>query len=113
MLTRHASTLLLLCLPTAAAAETPAALPPHPRLLLNAEGIAQLNQRVAQAPWARAEWEQLKSRVDKTLNQPVELPPRGGNWSHNYVCPEHGARLTRGRKIGPWQWEHTCPVGNH
>ena len=29
-----------------------------------------------------------------------------------FVLP-HGARLTQGRKIGPWQWEHRCPVDNH
>lgn len=90
-----------------------ASLPPHPRLLLNAEGVAQLKQRLAQAPWAKAEWYKLKRNADKNLEQPLELPPRGGNWSHNYVCPTHGARLSQGKKIGPWQWEHKCPEGKH
>jgi oligo-alginate lyase len=26
------------------------------------------------------------------------------------VCPRHGARLTTGRWLGPWEWEHNCPV---
>jgi hypothetical protein len=43
----------------------------------------------------------------------LNLPPRGGNWSHNYVCPTHGSRLTQGKQIGPWQWEHICPTGHH
>jgi hypothetical protein len=89
------------------------ALPAHPRLLLNADGIAQLKQRIATAPWAKASWAQLKANTEKALSSAVELPPRGGNWSHNYVCPTHGARLNQGRKIGPWQWEHICPVGDH
>jgi len=89
------------------------ALPPHPRLLLNAEGIAALKQRIAAAPWASSSWDELKARADRDLNKAIELPPRGGNWSHNFVCPEHGARLRQGKKIGPWQWEYTCPVGNH
>lgn len=88
-------------------------LPPHPRLLLNAEGIAALKQRIAVAPWAAASWTELKARADKDLNRPIVLPPRGGNWSHNYVCPRHGARLKQGKQIGPWQWEHICPVGGH
>jgi hypothetical protein len=88
-------------------------LPPHPRLLLGTEGIAALKERIATAPWAKASWQELKARVDKELRQPVVLPPRGGNWSHNYVCPEHGARLKQGKQIGPWQWEHICPVGDH
>jgi oligo-alginate lyase len=89
------------------------ALPPHPRLLLSANGIAALKQRIATAPWASSSWNELKARTDRALNKPIELPPRGGNWSHNYVCPEHGARLKQGKQIGPWQWEHICPVGNH
>jgi hypothetical protein len=88
-------------------------LPPHPRLLLNAEGIAQLKQRIAAAPWAKASWSSIEADSAKALAGPVELPPRGGNWSHNYVCPEHGARLKQGRQLGPWQWEHRCPVGPH
>ena len=99
----------------AAVAESAAALalPPHPRLLLDAEGVAQLKARLQNAPWARASWADLKAGVDQTLTAPVELPPRGGNWSHNYVCPIHSARLSQGKAIGPWQWEHLCPVGPH
>src|SRR4051812_10428575 len=36
--------------------------------------------------------------------------PRGANWWHWYVCPRHGARLTTGKQIAPWHWEHICPV---
>ncbi len=86
-------------------------LPPHPRLLFNAAVIAQLRQRVQQEPWI-AQWKAFRSDFDKTLNTPVELPLRGGNWPHRYVCPTHGAALVQGRQIGPWQWEHICPVDN-
>ena len=89
------------------------ALASHPRLLLNAGGVAALKERIAAAPWAAASWKELKARVDRQLTKPIALPPRGGNWSHNYVCPEHGARLKQGKQIGPWQWEHICPVGDH
>jgi hypothetical protein len=89
------------------------ALPPHPRLLLNAEGVAELKARIAAAPWAKESWDDLKARVEREMAKPIELPPRGGNWSHNYVCPVHGARLRQGKQIGPWQWEHICPVGDH
>src|SRR5690242_12553905 len=89
------------------------ALPPHPRLLLNADGITALKARITSAPWAADSWNDLKARVERDLKREIVLPPRGGNWSHNYVCPEHGARLRQGKKTGPWQWEHICPVGNH
>ena len=89
-----------------------AALPPHPRLLLDRADIEALKGRVAQAPWP-AVWSAYTNTVNESLARPVELPPRGGNWSHNYVCPEHGTRLQRGRALAPWQWEHRCPVGPH
>jgi hypothetical protein len=54
-----------------------------------------------------------RMEADHLLTTETVLPPRGGNWSHNYVCPEHGARLRRGKQLGPWHWEHICPVGNH
>src|ERR1043165_5436212 len=95
------------------AAEADVSLPPHPRLLLNADGIQQLKERIAAASWANTSWTQLNANAEQGLSVPIELPPRGGNWSHNYVCPAHGARLNQGRKIGAWQWEHICPVGDH
>lgn len=106
MLTR----LLLLTMATAPALA--ADLPPHPRLLFNRAGLEGLKQRVARPPW-REVWAGFKAGVAARLGQSVDLPPRGGNWSHNYVCPEHGARLKRGRQLGPWRWEHLCPIGPH
>jgi oligo-alginate lyase len=88
-------------------------LPPHPRLLLNSNGIVELKNRINTVTWAKASWAELKRSADSALARPIELPPRGGNWSHNYVCPTHSARLTQGKQIGPWQWEHICPVGHH
>lgn len=87
-------------------------LPPHPRLLLDQQALKDLKLRIAQPAWSDR-WAQYKADVDKALARPLDLPPRGGNWSHNYVCPEHGARLKQGKQLGPWQWEHICPVGKH
>jgi hypothetical protein len=89
-----------------AGAETP---PAHPRLLLNSAGIVRLKQRIEQPAWS-AEWKSLRGAVDNALRQPIDLPPRSANWWHWYVCPRHGARLTTGKQIAPWQWEHICPV---
>jgi len=82
----------------------------HPRLLFNDEGVARLKKRVEQPGWA-GQWKAFRDGVDRGLAQKVELPPRGANWWHWYVCPQHGARLTTGKQIAPWQWEHICPVG--
>lgn len=88
------------------------AIPPHPRLLFNKEGLDQFRQKISHQPWAGL-WAKLKAKAEKSLDQKIDLPPRGGNWAHNYVCPTHGARLKRGWQIGPWQWEHICPIGPH
>ncbi len=85
---------------------------PHPRLLFNSEGIAQLKERVNRYDWAKVQWDALKKRADAALKETVNLPPRGGNWWHYYACPKHGASLRMGKQIGEWQWEHICPIDN-
>ena len=81
-------------------------LPEHPRLLFNQEGIEELKARRANYNWAKARWDRVKGNADRALEETVELPPRGSNWWHWYACPEHGAALRTGKKIGEWQWEH-------
>ena len=81
----------------------------HPRLLFSAEGIARLKGRIQDEKWA-GQWQAFQARYDARLKEKVELPLRGSNWGHWYVCPRHGARLTTGKQIGPWQWEHICTV---
>lgn len=87
-------------------------LPPHPRLLFNEQGINALKGRIERCEWAKKRWHTLQQNGEDWLKEPVSLPPRGGNWYHYYVCPEHGAALRTGEKIGEWQWEHICPVDN-
>lgn len=106
----HRSILAVLLLPALGFAQG-SALPPHPRLLLDSTGIARLKQRIENAPWSD-QWNRLRQSADRALAEAIELPPRGSNWYHYYVCPTHGARLVTGKRIGPWQWEHICPVGH-
>ncbi len=106
-------TLLVAVDPSSVRAGTaPENLPPHPRLLFNRAGLEAFKTKMGTEPWRKA-WAKSLASLDRDLARPLELPPRGGNWSHNYVCPEHGARLSRGKALGPWQWEHKCPVGPH
>lgn len=86
-------------------------LPPHPRLLLSAQGVEAMKSRIQQFDWARARWEAIKKSADSLLKEEVVLPPRGANWYHWYACPVHGCSLQTGKQIGQWQWEHKCPVG--
>ncbi len=115
MTKKHGMTILGLCFyslwMSRAIAENGAALPDHPRLLFSVQGIADLKQRIQRPPW-KAQWDAFQKRCERRLGEKIELPPRGGNWWHWYICPEHGARLRMGKPIGPWQWEHICPVDN-
>ncbi len=87
-------------------------LPEHPRVLFNREGIDALRKRVEECEWAKKRWRTLLQNGAEWLNENIVLPPRGGNWYHYYACPEHGAALRTGKRIGEWQWEHICPVDN-
>jgi hypothetical protein len=107
-ITRILPALLLISFAGLSHAQT---LPPHPRLLFNAEGIARLKARSQSPEWS-AQWNKFQAHWDAALKQKIELPPRGSSWGHWYVCPTHGAKLTTGKRIGPWQWEHICPVGH-
>lgn len=86
-------------------------LPQHPRLLFNEEGIKQLKERIDKYDWAREQWESTLKQAEEVVKTELLLPPRGGNWTHWYACPEHGAPLKRGEQIGQWQWKHICSVG--
>lgn len=87
-------------------------LPPHPRLLFDEQGIGLLKERIQRCEWAKKRWRALVQNAEEWLKETVVLPPRGGNWYHYYACPEHGAALRTGEKVGEWQWEHICPVDN-
>jgi len=86
-------------------------LPPHPRLLLNKQGIEEMKARIAGYDWSKTRWDAIQKAADKAVGEPVVLPPRGANWFHWYACPVHGCSLNTGKQIGDWQWEHKCPVG--
>lgn len=87
-------------------------LPEHPRLLFNRQGIEALKTRIERCDWAQKRWRALLQNGDGWLKETTTLPPRGGNWYHYYACPEHGAALRTGERIGEWQWEHICPIDN-
>lgn len=78
----------------------------HPLLLASAEELARAKARAQAHDWARAVLEGVIARADQALAGKVEVPDRGGQWSHYYSCPKHGARL---RTESPTR--HLCPVG--
>ena len=91
--------LLLFCRGTAHAI-------PHPFLLVTSSQIAQIRKEIADtASWKNKSWQLLKHTADQLLQEKLEIPPRGGNWTQYYIGPS-GYEMVRGKLIGDWQWEH-------
>ncbi|MFD2569000.1 heparinase II/III family protein [Spirosoma soli] len=78
----------------------------HPYLVLTKAQFDTLRQEIQSTPWKQQSWKQLQATAEKYLQQPVEIPPRGGNWDHYYISPTTANNLKKGRQIGDWQWEH-------
>ena len=84
----------------------------EPRLLLNDGDIARMKKLAAAEPWAARAIAGVMRDADEWPARHVRefglaawtLPKEGAGWSHNYVCPEHGARLQQ--KAG----KNLCPI---
>ena len=83
----------------------PIELPDHPRLLLGADKLPAIRQRVQDVEWAKASYEKMVASAESWLTKPVELPDRGGQWWHWYACKEDGTRLKTLSAT-----EHQCPT---
>ena len=85
----------------------PIPLPPRPRLMVDAAQVAEMKERIERYDWAKSRWENLKKSADAALKRELDVPPGGGGQaSHYYANPKTGGRLTIGKKIGKYQWEH-------
>lgn len=81
----------------------------HPCLLTTPAGIRTLRHQLQTIPWKTQSWQRLRAEADKFLEQPVDLPPRGGQWNQAYLDSVSGQVLQRGKLVGDWQWEHHNP----
>jgi hypothetical protein len=78
---------------------------PHPRLFLTAANLAAARERAARLPWAANHLKGLMARGDEALKlNPSEIPDRGGQWTHYYVCKACGVNL---KTVDPTH--HQCP----
>lgn len=51
-------------------------------------------------------WHLLQRHADEILAEPMEIPPRGGNWEQFYISPVTGNNLSIGKLVGDFRWEH-------
>ncbi len=84
--------------------DLPLHLPPHPRLMLTDAEVPAVKARLARAPFLQARYRLLLRSADGWVRKGVDLPPRGGQWSHWYVCKRDGTDL---KTVSPT--EHRCP----
>jgi len=96
----------------------------EPSLLMDRAGIARMKQMAAREPWAADVLREVVERADDWPASHVKqfglkefaLPREGAGWSHAYVCPEHGMRLTQkgGKNLCPVDGKdyHGWPVDN-
>ena len=101
---------LALCWTAPLCGETPAEglhleLPAHPRLMLADAEIPKIRARIAQSPTLAARYRELLRAADRHVAKKVELPPRGGQWPHWYVCKKDGGNL---KAVSPTQ--HKCTI---
>lgn len=84
----------------------------QPNLLLNSGDLDRIRKLAAAQPWAATAVRELVSAAERWPADHVRefglkewaIPAQGAGWSHAYVCPEHGVRLTQ--KAG----NNICPV---
>lgn len=96
----------------------------EPHLLLDRSDFERIRKLAANQPWAAAVISELEQRAQDWPAAHVRefglgewaLPKEGAGWSHAYVCPEHGARLTQraGKNLCPIDGKdyHGWPVNN-
>jgi hypothetical protein len=77
----------------------------HPFVLATKADLQAARQRAQRFDWARESLNQLISQADAALARPVEIPDRGGQWTHWYACKKDGSGL---KTVSPT--EHRCPT---
>ncbi|MCZ7599294.1 MAG: alginate lyase family protein [Gammaproteobacteria bacterium] len=81
--------------------------PLRPNLLFSKDELVAMKAKVDRFEWAKASYDSVMKAADDFLDEPVDPPPGPGGWSHDYVCPNDGARLQM-RSDHPH--DHLCPV---
>lgn len=66
----------------------------HPCLFYTPKTIEDCKRRIERYDWARCYYAGQKAEADRWLERDDEPPLAKAGWSHDYVCPECGLRLT-------------------
>ena len=64
-----------------------------PNMILTGDDILRLRQNITTYDWAKDFFENMKADVDEWRDKDLDIPEKGGGWSHNYIAPDSGRRL--------------------
>lgn len=73
-------------------------------LLVNQTEIESAKEKAARFPWAREAMSRLLKDAEAALLSTVDVPLRGGQWGHWYVCKKDGVTLVADSPV-----RHRCP----
>lgn len=76
-----------------------------PLVFVTDDELAAARARVEDSAWARAVRDGLAAQADALAAAPLEIPRKGGQWTHWYSCSDDGARL---KAKSPT--EHVCTL---
>ena len=77
----------------------------HPFLLATQATFREARARAKRVAWARKALDKIVADADAALARPVDIPNRGGQWPHWYVCKKDGTRLETASPT-----RHVCPT---
>lgn len=64
-----------------------------PSILFTDAALQDIRKRIKHNPDVAKWWTGFQKKVDRKLNNNIELPPRGGQWWHYYSCSKCGSKL--------------------
>ncbi|MBD3291785.1 MAG: hypothetical protein GF393_02610, partial [Armatimonadia bacterium] len=67
--------------------------PPRPNLIFTPAELQRMCEKADEYEWAGAIRDRIIRVADAWLERDDDPPAEQGGWSHDYVCPEDGARL--------------------
>jgi len=82
----------------------------YPTLLVTPLQVKQIRGSIPNNIAKKQSWLILKGAADKLLNEKLDIPQRGGTWEQFYISPATQHRLSRGKIIGDYEWEHVDPL---
>ncbi|MDP6042608.1 MAG: alginate lyase family protein, partial [Candidatus Latescibacteria bacterium] len=74
-----------------------------PCLVICEDDVSAIKKKIADNDWAAQAFASLETQAKGWIDQPIDIPERGGQWPHWYACEDCGTRLETASPT-----EHLC-----